>query len=63
MDHGVTAVGYGVAGLDVDGNGLKYYKIKNSWGHGWGEDGYIRFRRDYDNMCAVARKPYYPLFQ
>lgn len=32
LDHGVVAVGYG------DG----YYIIRNSWGTGWGEGGYMK---------------------
>jgi len=55
-NHAVTATGYGIQ------QGMDYYVIKNSWGKGWGMDGYVYFRRNYDNMCAVARKPYYPLF-
>jgi C1A family cysteine protease len=52
IDHGVLAVGYGV---DED-SGHKYFKVKNSWGNGWGEGGYFRIKRDSKNefgTCAV----------
>ena len=52
IDHGVLAVGYGT---DED-TGLDYYKIKNSWGDAWGEDGYIRMMRSTKSpfgMCAI----------
>lgn len=60
LDHGVLVVGYG------SDNGLNFYKIKNSWGTGWGESGYIRIGRDseYNNgqgQCGVLMEASYPV--
>jgi hypothetical protein len=41
LDHGIVAVGYGVAT-----DGTKYWVMKNSWGTTWGEKGFIRMERD-----------------
>lgn len=46
-DHAPVVVGYGTD------NGVDYWKVKNSWGRGWGEGGYFRIIRG-QNMCGMA---------
>ena len=54
-DHAVLAVGWGVE------NGTQYYVIRNSWGTGWGEQGYIRIATaDGLGVCGINQYVYYP---
>lgn len=55
LNHAVTATGYGVYLV----GGVPYWEIKNSWGTGWGINGFVLIEREADNMCGVASEPHY----
>jgi KDEL-tailed cysteine endopeptidase len=61
LDHGVLVVGYGTEFL----TSIPYWKVKNSWGTGWGEKGYIRIKRDDNDttggVCGIAISASYPV--
>ncbi len=47
VDHAVMLVAWG-----QDNRGQQYWKIQNSWGQGWGEQGYFRVVRG-QNFCGI----------
>merc|ERR1712224_726386 len=61
LDHAVLLVGYGVD------QGKAYYKVKNSWGGAWGENGYIRLARSASahdiGMCGIQINPSFPVLK
>jgi len=60
LNHAVLVVGYG----HDDALGQDYWTVKNSWGVGWGEQGYFRLHRDQNTVgtgtCGMNIRPVYP---
>jgi len=61
LDHGVLVVGYGTDGTQ------EYWKVKNSWGTTWGEEGYVLICKDCNangdaGECGINSEPSYPAF-
>jgi len=52
LNHAVQLVGYGTDATDGD-----FWIVRNSWGTGWGEDGFIRLRRDAEAQCGTDSSP------
>jgi C1A family cysteine protease len=55
LDHAVVTVGYG------NESGQDYWLVRNSWGSGWGENGYIKIAAvPGDGICGIQMGPLYP---
>jgi len=57
VDHGVLLVGYGTD------SGQDYFRVKNSWGDRWGENGYVRIARGKqgNGECGILVQSFYPV--
>jgi KDEL-tailed cysteine endopeptidase len=57
LNHGVAAVGYGIE------NGTLFWRVRNSWGTNWGEQGYFRAVRSLaagPGICGIQMASSYP---
>jgi len=52
INHAVQLVGYG-----TDESLGDYWLVRNSWGPGWGEGGYIRLQRQSEAQCGTDSTP------
>jgi C1A family cysteine protease len=63
LDHGVLLTGYGT---DLT-TGLDYWKVKNSWGSGWGDNGFVLLQRNMNatlgqkGTCGISAMASYPV--
>jgi len=57
LDHAITLVGYGNDGK------TQYWIAKNSWSTGWGDQGYVKIKKDTSDgygVCGIQMAPSYP---
>lgn len=50
LNHAVLLTGFGQ--LEAEAGGVAYWRVKNSWGERWGEQGYFRIVRG-EGMCGI----------
>lgn len=51
INHGIQLVGYGSE------NGEAYWLVRNSWGRFWGDNGYIKLKRESTEVCGTDNTP------
>jgi len=58
LDHAITAVGYG----HDSASNQDFYIVRNSWGSGWGDKGYIRIAATASGkgICGIQQISVYP---
>lgn len=58
-NHATNVVGYGIE------NNTAYWLMRNSWGTGWGEQGYMRLavQQTGNGICGIQMWPVYPLLE
>ena len=58
LDHGVVVVGWGeewgYSSRHKRKMNKKYWLIKNSWGTGWGDEGYLKVERGQCGLGSVS---------
>ncbi|PNH11922.1 Vignain [Tetrabaena socialis] len=63
LNHGVLAVGFNTT-VSVGGGGgeAAHWIVKNSWGAGWGEEGFFRLKMGEGptGLCEIASAASYP---
>jgi len=52
LNHAVQLVGYGTDESEGD-----YWLVRNSWGRNWGEQGYIKMKRESEAVCGTDSTP------
>ena len=59
LDHGVLIAGYG----RDEATGQSYWLVKNSWGAGWGDHGYIKLAMGIgpSGQCGITSMASYPI--
>jgi cathepsin L len=55
LDHGIVVIGYGTDGA------APFWIVRNSWGTGCGEKGYVRMSRNKNNQCGIATTAVIPI--
>ncbi|XP_040269747.1 zingipain-2-like [Bufo bufo] len=53
-NHAVIIVGYGTEHDAESDEDIDYWIVRNSWGEDWGNDGYVKMRRNV-NLCGIAK--------